>query len=114
MFQYHNFDTTAKEGIPNVFRQLKVYSSEALDAKTVRRFDCWKNERRHHCRWVKVSNWRLSRTKNTFASFVVKSLIALRIRDGDGCILTAVDIQKFFDKQSLADAMHTLYKSNVS
>ena len=33
---------------------------------------------------------------------------------GEGCLLTAVDIRKFFDKQSLVDAMQTLYKAKVN
>jgi hypothetical protein len=45
---------------------------------------------------------------------VVRSLIALRREEGEGCILTAVDIKKFFDKQSLSDAMQTLHKAKVN
>ena len=42
------------------------------------------------------------------------SMIELRMMEGEGCILTAVDIRKFFDKQSLCDAMHTLYQAKVN
>ena len=52
--------------------------------------------------------------RTQFHLFVVKSLIALRLMEGEGCIITAVDIRKFFDKQSLCDAMHTLYQSKVN
>ena len=51
--------------------------------------------------------------RTQFHLFVVRSLIALRKEEGEGCIMTAVDIKKFFDKQSLADAMQTLHRANV-
>jgi hypothetical protein len=52
--------------------------------------------------------------RTQFHLFVVKSLIALRKAEGEGCILTLVDIRKFFDKQSLIDAMNTLAKANIN
>ena len=51
--------------------------------------------------------------RTQFHLFVVKSLIAARRLEGEGCILFVVDIRKFFDKQSLVDAMHTLHKAKV-
>ena len=36
----------------------------------------------------------------------------LRVMEGDGVILRAVDIQKCFDKQSLVDALNTLHQAN--
>ena len=32
---------------------------------------------------------------------------------GEGCVLTAGNICKFFEKQSLVDAMNTLHEANV-
>ena len=52
--------------------------------------------------------------RTQFHLFVVRSLIALRLEGGKGCLITAVDIRKFFDKQSLVDAMNTLYKAKVN
>ena len=51
--------------------------------------------------------------RTQFHLFVIKSLIALRTEEGGSVLLTAVDIRKFFDKQSLVDAMHTLYQAKV-
>ena len=51
--------------------------------------------------------------RTQFHLFVVKSLIALRLDEGEGCLITAVDIKKFFDKQSLTDAMQTLHRAKV-
>ena len=39
--------------------------------------------------------------------------MALRMSEGEGCILTMVDIRKFFDKQNLIDAMNTLHRAQV-
>ena len=52
--------------------------------------------------------------RTQFHLFVVRSLMALRKAEGEGCILTLVDIKKFFNKQSLADAMNTLAQANVN
>ena len=49
--------------------------------------------------------------RTQFHLFVIKSLIAVRIKEGAGCVLTAVDIRKFFNKQSLVDAYLTPSKS---
>ena len=51
--------------------------------------------------------------RTQFHLFVIKSLIALRTEEGGSVLLTAVDIRKFFDKQSLVDAMLTLYQAKV-
>ena len=51
--------------------------------------------------------------RTQFHLFVIKSLIAVRTSEGEGCILTAMNIRKFFDKQSLVDAMNTLYQAKV-
>ena len=51
--------------------------------------------------------------RTQFHLFVIKSLIAVRTRDGEGCVLTAVDIRNFFDKQSMVDAMKTLHEAKV-
>ena len=51
--------------------------------------------------------------RTQFHLFVIKSLIAARTAEGEGCVLTAVDIRKFFDKQSLVDAMNTLHQAKV-
>ena len=51
--------------------------------------------------------------RTQFHLFVVRSLVALRMEEGEGCVLTAVDIRKFFDKQNLVDAMQTLHKAKV-
>ena len=50
--------------------------------------------------------------RTQFHLFVIKSLIALRLQPGGrkaGTILTVADIMKFFDKQSLVDAMDSLW-----
>ena len=52
--------------------------------------------------------------RTQFHLFVVRSLIALQREEAEGCIITAVDINKFFDKQSLSDAMHILHKATVN
>ena len=51
--------------------------------------------------------------RTQFHLFVLRSLIALRLEAGEGCILTAVDIMKFFDKQNIIDARHSLFKAKV-
>ena len=51
--------------------------------------------------------------RTQFHLFVVRSLIAIRRKEGEGCIITAVDIKKFFDRQSLAYAMNTLHRAKV-
>jgi hypothetical protein len=54
--------------------------------------------------------------RTQFHLFVLKSLIALRLQPGGrkaGLILTVADIMKFFDKQSLVDAMDSLHKANI-
>ena len=52
-----------------------------------------------------------------FHLFVVRALIALWMEEGEDCVLTAVNIRKFFDKQNLVllvvDAMQTLHKAKV-
>ena len=45
---------------------------------------------------------------------MVGSLIALWREEGEGCIITAVNIIFFFDKHSLSDAMQTLHKAKVN
>ena len=52
--------------------------------------------------------------RTQFHLFVVRSLIALRLEAGEGCIITALDIKKFFDKQNIIDAMHSLSKAKVN
>ena len=55
--------------------------------------------------------------RTQFHLFVIKSLIALRIQPGGreaGSILTVADIMKFFDKQSLVDAMEALHKAKIN
>ena len=49
--------------------------------------------------------------------FVIKSLIALRLHPGGkkaGTLLTVVDIMKFFDKQSLVDALDSLLPAKIN
>ena len=48
---------------------------------------------------------------------MLKSLIALRLQPGErkaGLILTVADIMKFFDKQSLVDAMDSVHKAKIN
>ena len=45
--------------------------------------------------------------------FVVKSVISFYIMTGQALILTAFDIQKYFDKESLRDCMNSLYKAGI-
>ena len=55
--------------------------------------------------------------RTQFHLFVIKRLIALRIQPGGknaGSILTVADIMKFFDKQSLVDAMDSLHKAKIN
>ena len=53
--------------------------------------------------------------RTQFHLFVIKSLIALRLQPGGrGLVLTILDIIKFFDKQSLVDAMDALYQAKVN
>ena len=51
--------------------------------------------------------------RTTFHLFVVKSLIALKLKLGQALFLTLLDIIKYFDKQSLVDACDALYKAKV-
>ena len=51
--------------------------------------------------------------RTQFHLFVVKSLMALRKSEGEGCILPMVDIRKFFDKLNLINVMNTLYRAQV-
>ena len=46
--------------------------------------------------------------RTQFHLFVVKSLIAARRMEGEGCILYVVDIRQLFVKLNLVDAMYTL------
>ena len=48
--------------------------------------------------------------RTQFHLFVVKSLIAARRMEGEGCILYVVDIRQLFVKLNLVDAMYTLKK----
>ena len=53
--------------------------------------------------------------RTQFHLFVVKSLIALRSQPGGrGVLWTLIDIIKFFDKQSLVDAMDALHQAKVN
>ena len=55
--------------------------------------------------------------RTQFHLFVTKSMIALRLHRGGrnaGTILTVADIMKFFDKQSLVDAMDSLYQAKIN
>ena len=52
--------------------------------------------------------------RTQFHIFVIKSLIALRLLGGVGILLTLLDIVKFFDKQSLVDAMDALCQAKVN
>ena len=55
--------------------------------------------------------------RTQFHLYVLKSLIALRLHPGErkaGVLLTVADIMKFFDKQSLVDAMDSLHKANIN
>ena len=54
--------------------------------------------------------------RTQFHLYVLKSLIALRLHPGGrkaGILLTVADIMKFFNKQSLVDAMDSLHKANI-
>ena len=51
--------------------------------------------------------------RTVFHPFVVKSNIAIKIKMGQGILLTFLDLIKFFDKQSLIDACDSLFKANV-
>ena len=44
---------------------------------------------------------------------VVKSIIERSISKGEGCIVKLVDIEKFFDSESLRGVMNTLYMSEI-
>ena len=52
--------------------------------------------------------------RTQFHLFVVKSVMAVRENRDEGAILTLIDIQKFFDKQNLVDAMDSLFESGVN
>ena len=52
--------------------------------------------------------------RTVFHLFVIKSLIALRLKFGEACFLTLLDIIKYFDKQSLVDACDALFKAKVN
>ena len=52
--------------------------------------------------------------RTVFHLFVIKSNIAIKIKTGQGILLTFLDLINFFDKQSLIDACDSLFKANVN
>ena len=51
--------------------------------------------------------------RTQFHLFVIKSMIALKIDFGGGLIINLYDYQKFFDKQSIIDAMNAISRAKV-
>ena len=49
--------------------------------------------------------------RTQFHLFVIKSIIGLRDNANSGAIITSIDIEKFFDKESLADTILTLHRT---
>ena len=52
--------------------------------------------------------------RTVFHLFVVKSNIIMKLKSGQGVIMTFLDLIKFFDKQSLIDACDALFNAEVN
>ena len=52
--------------------------------------------------------------RTVFHLFVVKSNIIMKLKMGQGVIMTFLDLVKFFDKQSLIDACDALFNAKVN
>ena len=49
--------------------------------------------------------------RSQFHLFVLKSVIGLREVSDSGAVITSVDIEKFFDRESLSDTILTLHRT---